>query len=134
MSNNKASGGDIPINILNRSYFTCRKLKDSINHVINTSGKFPDSLKSFNIMPVFKKDETTHKENWIIKCATHIIKGARTINPRPARWIYWQISIYVVMWILESPFNARYFISAAAVMEKWPWKIRFYWDYTYANI
>lgn len=63
MSNNKASGRDIPINILIRSYFTCRKIKDSINHVINTNGKFPDSLKSFNIMPVFKKDEPTHKEN-----------------------------------------------------------------------
>ena len=56
MPNNKASDWDIPINILNHSDFTFEKLKDSINHVITTSGKFPDSLNSVNITTVFKKD------------------------------------------------------------------------------
>ena len=41
---NKASGGDIPIQILKQSGFTYQILTDSINDAIN-KGVFPDSLK-----------------------------------------------------------------------------------------
>ena len=41
---NKASGGDIPIQILKQSGFTYQILTDCINYAIN-KGVFPDSLK-----------------------------------------------------------------------------------------
>ena len=59
---NKASGGDIPIQILKQSGFTYQILTDCINDAIN-KGVFPDSLKIANITPVHKKDEPTDKEN-----------------------------------------------------------------------
>ena len=60
---NKASGGDIPIQILKQSGFTYQILTDCINDAIN-KGVFPDSLKIANITPVHKKDEPTDKENY----------------------------------------------------------------------
>ena len=51
---NKASGGDIPIQILKQSGFTYQILTDCINDAIN-KGVFPDSLKIANITPVHKK-------------------------------------------------------------------------------
>ena len=60
---NKASGGDIPIQILKQSGFTYQILTDCINDAIN-KGVFPDSLKIANITPVYKKDEPTDKENY----------------------------------------------------------------------
>ena len=44
ISSNKASGGDILIQILNQSGFTYQILTDCINDAIN-KGVFPDSLK-----------------------------------------------------------------------------------------
>ena len=51
---NKASGGDIPIEILKQSGFTYQILTDCINDAIN-EGVFPDSLKIANITPAHKK-------------------------------------------------------------------------------
>ena len=51
---NKASGGDIPIEILKQSGFTYQILTDCINDAIN-KGVFPDSLKIANITPAHKK-------------------------------------------------------------------------------
>ena len=53
---NKASGGDIPIQILKQSGFTYQILTDCINDAVN-KGVFPDSLKIANITPAHKKDE-----------------------------------------------------------------------------
>ena len=55
---NKASGGDIPIQILKKSGLTYQILTNCINDAIN-KGVFPDSLKIASITPVHKKDEST---------------------------------------------------------------------------
>ena len=55
---NKASGGDIPIQILKKSGFTYQILTNCINDAID-KGVFPDSLKIASITPVHKKDEST---------------------------------------------------------------------------
>ena len=55
---NKASGGDIPIQILKKSGFTYQILTNCINDAID-KGVFPDSLKTATITPVHKKDEST---------------------------------------------------------------------------
>ena len=55
---NKASGGDIPIQILKNSGFTYQILTNCINDAIG-KGVFPDSLKIASITPVHKKDEST---------------------------------------------------------------------------
>ena len=60
---NKASGGDIPIQILKQSGFTYQILTDCINDAI-IKGVFPESLKIANITPVHKKDEPTDKETY----------------------------------------------------------------------
>ena len=64
MPNNKASGGEIPLNILKQSRFTYKMLTDCINDAIVGEDIFPDSLKFGDITPVHKKDETTNKENY----------------------------------------------------------------------
>ena len=55
---NKASGGDIPIQILKKSGLTYQILANCINDAID-KGVFPDSLKIASITPVHKKDEST---------------------------------------------------------------------------
>ena len=60
---NKASGGEIPLNILKQSRFTYEMLTDCINDAIVGENIFPDSPKFADITPVHKKDETTNKEN-----------------------------------------------------------------------
>ena len=55
---NKASGGEIPIQILKQSRFTYQILTDCIN-----DGVFLDSFKIANITPAHKKDEPTDKES-----------------------------------------------------------------------
>ena len=62
--NSKASGGEIPLNILKQSRFTYEMLTDCINDAIVGENIFPDSLKFADITPVHKKDETTNKENY----------------------------------------------------------------------
>ena len=61
--NNKASGEEIPLNILKQSRFTYEMLTDCINDAIVGENIFPDSLKFADITPVHKKDETTNKKN-----------------------------------------------------------------------
>ena len=56
---NKASGGDIPIQILKQFGFTYQVLTDCIN-----DGVFLDSFKIANITPARKKDEPTDKEDY----------------------------------------------------------------------
>ena len=62
MLNNKASGGEIPLNILKQSGFTYKILTDCINDPIVGEDIFPDSLKFGDITPVHKKHETTIKK------------------------------------------------------------------------
>ena len=62
--NNKASGGEIPLNILKQSRFNYEMLTDCINDAIVGENIFPDSPKFADITPVHKKDETTNKENY----------------------------------------------------------------------
>ena len=64
MPNNKASGGEIPLNILKQSGITYKMLTDCINDAIITEDIFPDNLKFADVTPVHKKDETTNKENY----------------------------------------------------------------------
>ena len=64
MPNNKASGGEIPLNILKQSRFTYKMLADCIKDAIVGEDIFPDSLKIGDITPVHKKGETTNKENY----------------------------------------------------------------------
>ena len=64
MSNNKASGGEIPLNILKESRFTYKMLTNCINDAIVGEDIFPDSLKFGDITPVHKEDETTNKGNY----------------------------------------------------------------------
>ena len=61
--NNKAAGGEIPLNILKKSNFTFDKLTECVNDTLK-NGKFPDSLKNATITPVYKKDDPTDKENY----------------------------------------------------------------------
>ena len=60
---NKANAGEIPIKILKESGFTFEYLTSCINEAI-PSGKFSDSLKLSNIVPVHKKKEPTDKCNY----------------------------------------------------------------------
>ena len=62
--NKKASGGEIPLNILRQSRFTYEMLTDCINDAIVGVIIFPDSVKFADITPVHNKDETTNKENY----------------------------------------------------------------------
>ena len=62
--NNKASGEEIPLNILKQSRFTYKMLTDCINDAIVGEDIFSDSLKFAGITPVHKKDETTNRENY----------------------------------------------------------------------
>ena len=64
ISNNKVSGGKIPLNILKQSTFTYKMLTDCINDAIVREDIFADSLKFGEITPVHNKDETTNKENY----------------------------------------------------------------------
>ena len=51
---NKTIAGEIPIKILKESEVTFEHLTSCVNEAI-TPGKFPDSLKLSNIVPVHKK-------------------------------------------------------------------------------
>ena len=62
MPNNKASGKEIPLNILKQSRFTYEILTDCINDAIVGEDIFPDSLKFGDITPVHKKTKQTIKK------------------------------------------------------------------------
>ena len=55
MSSNKASGGEIRLNILKQSRFTYKMLTDCIHDVLVGEDIFPDSLEFGDITPVQKK-------------------------------------------------------------------------------
>ena len=57
---NKNTDWEIPIKFLKESEFTFEYLTSSVKEAI-LSGKFPDSLKLSNIMPVDKKKVPTDK-------------------------------------------------------------------------
>ena len=54
LQNNKAAGGEIPLNILKKSNFTFDKLTECVNYTLK-NGKFPDFSKNATIIPVYKK-------------------------------------------------------------------------------
>ena len=54
--NNKACGGEIPLNILKQSRFTDEMLTDCINDAIVGENIFLDSLKFADITSVHKKN------------------------------------------------------------------------------
>ena len=60
---NKAAGGEIPVNILNKSNFSFDELTKCGNYAW-TYGKFPITLKNPNVTPVHKKDDPTDKTNF----------------------------------------------------------------------
>ena len=60
LQNNKAAGGEIPLNILKKSNLTFDKLTECVDYTLK-NGKFLDSLKNANITPVHKKDDPTDK-------------------------------------------------------------------------
>ena len=59
----KATAGETPTKILKDSAFTFEYLTSCINYTI-LSGKFPDSLKLSNVVPVHKKKDPTDKCNY----------------------------------------------------------------------
>ena len=63
LPSNKATAGEIPIKTLKESGFTFEYLTSCVNEAI-LSGKFPDSLKLSNIVPVHKKKDLTDKCNY----------------------------------------------------------------------
>ena len=54
LQNNKAGGGEVPLNILKKSNFTFEELTECVNYTLE-NGSFPNSLKNTNITPVHKK-------------------------------------------------------------------------------
>ena len=60
---NKATAGEIPIKSFKESGFTVEYFTSCVNESIS-SGKFPDSLKLSNIVPVHKKKDSTNKCNY----------------------------------------------------------------------
>ena len=87
--NNKAAGGQIPLNILKQSRFTYELLTDCINGAIVGGNIFPDSLKFADITPEHQKDETTNKENY------RPISVLRLISKIFERIMYDQLSEYL---------------------------------------
>ena len=63
LPSNKATVGEIPIKILKESGFNFEYLTSCVNEAI-LFGKFPDSLKLSNIVPVHKKKDPADKCNY----------------------------------------------------------------------
>ena len=63
LSLNKATAGEIPINIFKDNGFRFEYLTSCVNEAV-LSGKFPDLLLLSNIMPVHKKKDPTGKCNY----------------------------------------------------------------------
>ena len=63
LPSDKATAGEIPVDILRNSEFCFIKLTKCINKAFNEN-KFPDALKLSNIVPVFKKLDPTDKTNF----------------------------------------------------------------------
>ena len=65
LSSNKAAGGDISLKILKKCDLSFHFFTNCINEAIKNK-KFPDSLKSSNIVPVHEEKDPTGK-TFIIK-------------------------------------------------------------------
>ena len=63
LPSDKVSAGEIPIKILKESRFCFPELTNYINESL-TNNKFPDTLKSSDITPVFKKLDPSDKANY----------------------------------------------------------------------
>ena len=63
LQNNKAAGGEIPLNFLKKSNFKFEELTECVHYTLK-NGTFPYSLKNANITPVYKKDDPTDKVNY----------------------------------------------------------------------
>ena len=63
LSRNKAAAGDIPLSLLNESSFVLPYFVSCVNEALVKS-EFPDPLKLSNIVPVYKKENTTNKTNY----------------------------------------------------------------------
>ena len=60
---NKAAEGEIPVNILKKSYFSFDELTICVNYAL-INGQFPFTLKDANVTPVHKKDDPPDKINF----------------------------------------------------------------------
>ena len=63
LPSDKATAGEIPINVLKNCENCFFDLTNCINEAIRNN-KFPDSLKLSDITPVFKKLDTSDKTNY----------------------------------------------------------------------
>ena len=63
LPSDKATAGEIPVDILKNSEFCFSELTKCINKAFNEN-KFPDTLKLSDIVPVFKKLDSTDKTNF----------------------------------------------------------------------
>ena len=63
LPSNKATAGEIPINVLKESGSTLEYLTSCVNEAISLH-KFQDSLKLLNIVPVHKEKNPTDKCNY----------------------------------------------------------------------
>ena len=65
LQNNKAAGGEIPLNILKKSNFTFDELTECVNYTLKNE-KFPDSLKML-ILPQFIKKMILRKKQTTVQ-------------------------------------------------------------------
>ena len=63
LPSDKATAGDIPVNVLKNSEIYFFNLTNCKNEAIRNN-KFPDSLKLFDITPVYKKLDPSDKTNY----------------------------------------------------------------------
>ena len=63
LPSDKATAGEIPVDILKNSEFCFSELTKCINKAFNEN-KFPDTLKLSDIVPVFKKLDPTDNTNF----------------------------------------------------------------------
>ena len=63
LPSDKATAGEIPVDILKNSEFCFSELTKFINKAFDEN-KFPDTLKLSDIVPVFNKLDSTNKTNF----------------------------------------------------------------------
>ena len=63
LPSNKATAGEIPVNVLNNSEICFFDLTSCINEAVRNN-KFPDPLKLSDITPVYKKLDPSNKANY----------------------------------------------------------------------
>ena len=92
LHNNKAAGGEIPLNILKKSDFTFDELTECVNYTLK-NGKLPDFLKNANITPDYKKDDPTDKINY---CPVSVLPSLSKIFEKV---IYSQLRKYMDLFL-----------------------------------